>query len=232
MAFVGSDSDGQHMENQSEQLWLRMFPLKSVVLFPDMELPLVIFEERYKLLISECLASNEPFGVLLLRSGEEVGDHEAQPYDIGTTAEIVKVDSSDQDRIHITAIGKNRFRVLALDSSHSYLSGIIEYFDEETQPAVSEEIIQTAREVSTLYLQALVASRGGYVRTVNLPDSPSELSYLMGMLLQEQNDQQVILEIDSIETRLHRVTQSLRSNLYLAKQQVTDHWNTTNHSAN
>ena len=51
---------------------LRLFPL-SLVLFPGMTLPLRIFEERYKLMIGECIDNQLPFGVVLIKEGQEVG---------------------------------------------------------------------------------------------------------------------------------------------------------------
>ena len=48
---------------------LPLFPLRTV-LFPGMELPLRIFEERYRVMIRELLDSGGEFGVLLIREGE------------------------------------------------------------------------------------------------------------------------------------------------------------------
>jgi hypothetical protein len=49
-----------------------MFPLESV-LFPGQTLPLRIFEERYKRLVTESLASSGMFGIVLIEKGREVG---------------------------------------------------------------------------------------------------------------------------------------------------------------
>ncbi|MEX2372401.1 MAG: LON peptidase substrate-binding domain-containing protein, partial [Dehalococcoidia bacterium] len=51
---------------------LRLFPLRTV-LFPGMALSLQVFEERYRVLVAECLEADEPFGVVLIREGPEVG---------------------------------------------------------------------------------------------------------------------------------------------------------------
>ena len=52
---------------------LPIFPL-GTVLFPGGPLPLWIFEPRYLDMVSECLRSERPFGVCLIRSGSEVGE--------------------------------------------------------------------------------------------------------------------------------------------------------------
>ena len=60
------------MENDDATEELRLFPLNTV-LFPGVKLPLRIFEERYKLMIGECLEEEAPFGVVLIQDGQEVG---------------------------------------------------------------------------------------------------------------------------------------------------------------
>ncbi|MYI86642.1 MAG: hypothetical protein F4081_07645, partial [Dehalococcoidia bacterium] len=67
-------------------LEIPLFPLRAV-LFPGHELPLQIFEERYKTMTRELLESGGVFGVILIKHGNEVGGS-AVPYDVGTTAVI------------------------------------------------------------------------------------------------------------------------------------------------
>ena len=69
---------------------LPIFPLNAV-LFPGAAMPLHIFEERYKLMMGECLRERRPFGVALIRQGREVGEP-AEPLDVGTIAQIAAVE--------------------------------------------------------------------------------------------------------------------------------------------
>ena len=68
-----------------------LFPLKNVVLFPGMMLPLHIFELRYREMINRCIEEKIPFGVLLIEEGQEVGDT-AKPHMVGTAARITRVE--------------------------------------------------------------------------------------------------------------------------------------------
>ena len=72
-----------------EARWLPLFPLNTV-LFPSEALPLQIFEERYKQMMQDCLDSDSKFGVVLIKSGSEVGEP-AIPHSMGTVAHIVQV---------------------------------------------------------------------------------------------------------------------------------------------
>ena len=79
---------------------LPIFPLNTV-LFPGETIPLQIFEDRYKLMITECIEKNTRFGVALIREGKEVGGP-AIPYQIGTIVSLVDHKSTPDGRIRIT----------------------------------------------------------------------------------------------------------------------------------
>ena len=80
---------------------LPLFPLNSV-LYPGTLLPLHIFEERYRSMISRCVEEKVPFGVVLVRSGEEVGGP-AEPYDVGTTARVARLQRLPDGRMNLVA---------------------------------------------------------------------------------------------------------------------------------
>src|SRR5947209_7299372 len=94
---------------------LPLFPLNTV-LFPTAPLTLHIFEERYKEMVSRCIAEDIPFGVVLIREGQEAGAP-AVPFEVGTTAQIVSVEKLLQGRMNLIAVGRKRFRLL--DTSHA-----------------------------------------------------------------------------------------------------------------
>lgn len=83
-----------------------LFPLKTV-LFPGGVLPLRIFEPRYLDMVSRCVRNGEPFGVLMIVSGGEVGG--ASTVDVGTLAEIVDWHRGADGLLGIVAVGRSRF---------------------------------------------------------------------------------------------------------------------------
>lgn len=83
-----------------------LFPLRTV-LYPGGPLPLRIFEQRYLDMISSCLRNEEPFGVLLIREGSEVGP--AETFDVGTLAQITDWYQGSDGLLGITAAGGDRF---------------------------------------------------------------------------------------------------------------------------
>ena len=85
-----------------------LFPLNTV-LFPGGPLPLRIFEPRYLAMVSECVKDDSPFGVLLIRDGNETGH--ATTHEIGTLARITDWYQGSDGLLGVTAVGLQRFRV-------------------------------------------------------------------------------------------------------------------------
>ncbi|HZW23066.1 LON peptidase substrate-binding domain-containing protein [Noviherbaspirillum sp.] len=90
--------------------WLPLFPLKTV-LFPDGVLPLKVFEARYIDMVRECMRNNAPFGVVLIRSGQEVGVA-AEPEEVGCLASITGWDMENLGVMMLRTQGGQRFRIL------------------------------------------------------------------------------------------------------------------------
>ncbi len=107
-----------------------LFPLRSV-LCPGVALPLHVFEERYRLMVDRCLERDEPFGVVLIRAGREVGPLSGAIAQVGTMAVIRRAGRYPDGRFDILTVGQQRFHLEAVDSaSEPYLVGRVSFLDE------------------------------------------------------------------------------------------------------
>jgi Lon protease-like protein len=130
-----------------------IFPLRSV-LCPGVALPLHIFEERYRLMIGRCIERGEPFGVVLLREGHEVGPLRGRIAAVGTTAAIRRAGAYPDGRLDILTVGQQRFRLEGLDNvSEPYLVGQVSLLDEPTGP--EPELRDRAQRVGQRFLEYL-----------------------------------------------------------------------------
>jgi len=157
---------------------LRLFPLRTV-LFPGMPLPIQIFEPRYHQLLAECLEADEPFGVVLLRAGEEVGDAGAEPHEVGTTARIESASPVGGGRVMVQSRGERRFRILTLHRDRPFLTAEVEYpVDEASEvPAALLEAVAASFEQVQRFRQLV---DGFYRREITLPASPGALVDAIG----------------------------------------------------
>lgn len=132
---------------------LPLFPLHSV-LCPGVALPLHIFEERYRLMVARCIERSEPFGVILIREGREVGALDGRLAEVGTTALIRRADRFPDGRFNIVAVGSRRFRLGALDATREpYLVGQVTLLDEAIGGDLEAD--QLRRQVGRRFLRYL-----------------------------------------------------------------------------
>jgi Lon protease-like protein len=108
-----------------------LFPL-GVVLLPAMVLPLHIFEERYKIMIGECLEQNREFGI--------VYSEQKEIRKKGCTAKVVEVlRHYDDGRMDILTRGVKRFLIEKIFDEKPYLQARVAYFDDSVEEK-SEEL--------------------------------------------------------------------------------------------
>jgi len=188
---------------------LPLFPLNSV-LFPGATLPLHIFEERYKLMIGRCLQSGSPFGVLLIRSGNEVGEA-TEPFEVGTTARIVRVQHLDEGRMNLVCLGERRFRLLRKLRETPYLVGEVEPLD--STDIEGEDVAELAETVAALfaeYYRIYLAVSNQWARQIGMPGGAAELADFVGSRLAVSPwTKQRLLEELSVRRRLDMELETL-----------------------
>lgn len=185
---------------------LPLFPLH-VVLFPGRPLPLHVFEPRYRALLEECLADDRRFGVVAIRYGRaERGC--ADVYEVGTVAEIVRVERLPDGRSNIVTRGAERFRIQQLIRDDSYMSARVDLLDEPPADAAIGPLVAALRSQLDAYLQAIGA---GEQLAGRLPSGPAALAWLAACAAELQlSEQQQLLEIDSLAERLRATMRFLR----------------------
>jgi uncharacterized protein len=88
---------------------LPLFPLPGTVVFPGMTVPLYIFEERYKRLISLCLEQERPrFVITLAKDNEVIRDEETPFYRVGTVVHVLQVSQNPDGTYNLLGHGQER----------------------------------------------------------------------------------------------------------------------------
>ncbi len=181
---------------------LDLFPLHTV-LFPQMQLPLHIFEARYRVMIRACIDEERPFGVALIRSGEEVGGP-AEPHPVGTTARITRHETLPDGRMDIEAIGEERFRIDELEQREPHLTASVT-LDEMpvTDPREMASLAASVRDDYRKALRLTLELQGAYGTHEALPRDPERFAYFTAAALPATaSTRQRLLESASIEQLL------------------------------
>lgn len=187
---------------------LPLFPL-NVVLFPRTPLPLHIFEERYKEMISEAITAGSEFGVVQASRDGIVNT--------GCTASVERVLRRYEDgRLDILCIGRRRFEVLLLNQERSFLCAEVTFFDDEDdEPAPIR-----SREAAVEAFQKLRAEAG--IQVLGEPDQDdARLSFQVAQLISDNDFRQMLLGVRSETERLGQFISFVPK--YLESQRQTNH---------
>ena len=177
--------------------------LLNMVLFPRMRMPLHIFEPRYREMIGRCIAENAPFGVVLIKEGDEAGPP-AVPHDVGTTARIFKTETLEDGRMNIAIEGQERFRIDEIIATEPHVIAEVTLYPLEIddQSAVDREAAEV-RDLFTRGLRLLVELQGGFAPHLDAPSNPERLAiFVAAGLPLESSAKQALLEIRTTDALL------------------------------
>ena len=111
-----------------------LFPL-GLVLLPTEQVPLHIFEPRYRELITECVDEERPFGLVY---ADDDGIRQ-----VGTLATVVEVtDRFEDGRLNIVVEGGDRFKLLELTEGRSFQTGTVEPVVDRDDPPSADDVQQ------------------------------------------------------------------------------------------
>jgi len=186
-----------------------LFPL-DVVLFPGMTLPLHIFEPHFREMTKMCLDCNTPFGVILAHDARYA--ETPTPARVGTFARILDYARLPDGRYNLLTKGGERFEVVDYVSGGSYQQALVRALRDVEEPGDLRELASVATKALQAYLRIVFTQVGSEDFQLEIPDDPSELSYLIGMCLTcEDCEKQEILEMRSLSQRLARGAEVLKS---------------------
>ena len=188
-----------------------VFPL-GVVLVPQMPMPLHIFEDRYKLMIGECIEQRREFGVVFVK--------EAGIQRIGCSALIADVLRRYEDgRLDILTVGTRRFLITSVDESRPFLQAEVLYFEDDP-----EELEQRTMELGSRAIELLKAfNRLAGSPVAPQPPSSSDASglsfYIAGHEGFTVEERQELLEMASPSSRTEREVELLKNKIGLLAAQ-------------
>jgi Lon protease-like protein len=201
---------------------LRLFPLHTV-LFPGMALPLNVFEPRYLQLVEECLRDEEPFGVVLIREGPEVGGF-AVPHDVGTTARIERAEPNILNQIALSSRGEQRFRITELHHDRPYLWADAVHVEEPSDEAPADRRERAAEQLRA-FAGLRSRARGEYERDpdAKIPEGSGALAdAICATGAGTADERQRLLETPDPAERLARAVEMFEEILELLRRRVDE----------
>ncbi len=194
---------------------LPIFPLPNVVLFPNMVLPLHIFEERYRRMIHDCLQADRYLGIFLLRKGWEQAN-EPQPYDVGGFGQITRAVKLPTGNYEIVVRGLGKARALSYQQEIPYRRAIVELLEDEGEDspklrAQAAAMVERLKKVLALRPSLRVELEPH----LKLLASPRDLAYAVATHYPDLTiyERQSILELRNIDAQIATLTRLLARDL-------------------
>jgi hypothetical protein len=193
-----------------------IFPLPNVVLFPNVFLPLHIFEPRYRQMVDDALNGDRIIGMVLLRPGWE-RNYEGRPpvYPIGCAGVITHAERLPDGRFNIVLRGMQKFRIAGEETTRTYreaqVTPMAEPLDEETRAAIRAE----RRRLETLLVPQADGAADSKVPS-SMPDE--DLVNALAQYLQlEPVEKQALLERDGLLARCRSLIELLEMKVLVSR---------------
>ena len=196
---------------------LPIFPLPNVVLFPNVFLPLHIFEPRYRDMVATALQEDRIIGMVLLRPGWE-GQYEGRPpvYPIGCAGLITHAERLPDGRFNIVLQGLEKFRIVEEDDSQSYRLARVDSIEETMREHDREQMRVARRRLEAL----LVPQPKGRGADPKVPPSMGDedlVNALAQYLELEPVEKQALLERNGLLARCHSLIELLEMKVIVAQ---------------
>jgi Lon protease-like protein len=193
-----------------------IFPLPNVVLFPNVFLPLHVFEPRYREMVDEALKGDRIIGMVLLRPGWQT-DYEGRPpvYPVGCAGVITHAERLNDGRFNIVLRGMEKFTIRGEEGGHAYRMAIVETIDEPPASAWRAEM-QTHRQ----RLEALLMPHTERRTDLKIPSAmPDEdlVNALAQYLELEPVERQALLERNGLLDRCRSLIDLLEMKVLSAR---------------
>jgi Lon protease-like protein len=183
-----------------------LFPLHLVV-FPRTNLPLHIFEERYKEMTGKVMRENSEFGIVLAKDEGIVN--------AGCTVAVEKLIQAYSDgRMDILTRGRRRFEIAELNDELSYLQAEVEFFDDDDLEPSPPDLRLRAIE----NFKALREFSNAEERETNLEDP--QLSFQLAQILPDLDFLNALLRQRSETERLKQLNKYLEQ--YIPRQRTIE----------
>jgi Lon protease-like protein len=191
-----------------------IFPLDKVVLFPNVFLPLHIFEPRYREMVSEALAGDRIIGMVLLRPGFEA-DYNGRPpvYEVGCAGVVTHSEKLSDGRFNIVLRGLEKFRIVGEDQSRAYRLAHVDPLP-ETPDAVEREQLRRQRQRLEALLAAAVERSGSEPRFPPAVPDEDLVNALAQYLELDGIERQALLEQNGILARCRALIELLEMKVH------------------
>ena len=182
-------------------------PVRNMVLFPGMILPLNIGRESSIAAVQYAVRAERSIGLLLQKDAANDNPAHGDLYTVGTVAQVLRYVTSQDGGHHLIAQGEQRFRVREFLSGYPFLVARVDRIADGTQASqdVEARFLQL-KQLATEAIELLPQAPQELMSTVQNFNSPGGLADMVaGFIDIKADEKQRILETFNVQARLDMV---------------------------
>jgi len=194
-------------------------PVRNVVLFPGMVIPLTVGRERSRAAAQEATRLQRPLGVLLQSKPEVEEPGQDDLHWVGTTATVLRYITAPDGTHHAICSGIKRFRVLQFLEGYPFIAARVQAIeDPESIDTDIEGRAVNLKERAVEVLTLLPQVPAEIVATLNAVEGPARLSdFIAGLMDISAEEKQSLLETFDLKTRLDKLLELLSHRIEVLK---------------
>jgi Lon protease-like protein len=199
---------------------LPIFPLPNVVLFPNVFLPLHVFETRYRQMVADALSGERMIGMVLLQPGHEA-DYDGTPpvYEVGCAGLITHVERLPDGRFNIVLRGLERFRIVGEEPPTAmvlYRRALVAPLTESTSTDRTSQLKDARQRLEAMLAPLFSGTLAARGLPQQMPDD--ELINALAQYLElEPIEKQALLERDGALARCQSLVELLEMKALMEK---------------
>jgi ATP-dependent Lon protease len=188
---------------------LPILPLFDAALFPKMVLPLVVMEGQSVKLIDEAMGKDRIIGLIVSKKpAPEKGFSPEELYGVGTSALILKMAKTEDNKAQLLVQGLGRFRVKEYVDGKPYLQARVAAIEDRfTQDKETEALVSNIINVFTKIVELSPGLPGEIAAMAKSIKEPGILADMIASTINSSTeDKQRVLETEDVKLRLKEIT--------------------------
>jgi len=192
-----------------------LLPLRDVIIFPHMVVPLFVGREKSINALEECVAKKQELFLVAQKQATTVSPGETDIFEVGTLGTILQILRLPDNTVKVLIEGRRRARIVEYRENERMIEAVVEEFNEVSEGSVeTEALVRSLKSTFENYVKLNKRIPPEMLMSVNSIEEPSRLADLVVAHLNlKLEDKQEILEIAVPSKRLEKLLQLMQGEI-------------------
>ncbi|MCM2276547.1 MAG: endopeptidase La [Oligoflexia bacterium] len=210
-----SNSKESQKDRKSIRMTVPLLPLRDVIIFPHMVVPLFVGREKSINALEECVSKKLDLFLVAQRQATTVSPSEKDIFEVGTLGTILQILRLPDNTVKVLIEGKRRARIVAYRENDRMLEAEVEEIADGIEVSVEiEALVRSVKATFENYVKLNKRIPPEMLMSVNTIEEPSRLADLIVAHLNlKLDDKQEILEIANPAKRLEKLLELMQGEI-------------------